>query len=322
MTAPSEAGFVLPNYPAYPQPAYPNPQQQAPPYQAQQVPYPPPQVPYAPAAGYQHQPFPAPIQHQPGFGSSPQAGVQWFANNNFQHYLRDATSFHVKQKVELLEAFVGWETPNKYTVKDQAGNKVFYVGEESDLCLRQCFGRNRPFTLQVKDAQGSNILTFDRSLSCTCCFGMCCSDSLTVSAPNGQVLGTVVEECNILFPMFSLKDAAGNTLLKIEGPLCPMTFGCAQGAVFRVLTPNGVSVGTISKEWSGLVRELFTDADYFSMSFPRDLDISMKAVCLGALFLIVSFSAFVYTSYMINTTSLPGDETNFVPILFAGIRVL
>lgn len=33
---------------------------------------------------------------------------------------------------------------------------------------------------------------------------------------------------------------------------------------------------------------MFTDADYFGITFPMDLDVRMKAVMLGACFLIVS----------------------------------
>lgn len=47
-------------------------------------------------------------------------------------------------------------------------------------------------------------------------------------------------------------------------------------------------MGKISKQWSGLVREMFTDADFFGITFPMDLDVRMKAVMLGACFLIVS----------------------------------
>lgn len=47
-------------------------------------------------------------------------------------------------------------------------------------------------------------------------------------------------------------------------------------------------MGKISKQWSGLLREAFTDADYFGITFPMDLDVKMKAVMIGACFLIVS----------------------------------
>ncbi len=57
---------------------------------------------------------------------------------------------------------------------------------------------------------------------------------------------------------------------------------------FKVLSPgdDGVEVGMITKQWTGLVREGFTDADNFGVTFPVDLDVRMKAVLLGAVFLI------------------------------------
>jgi len=53
------------------------------------------------------------------------------------------------------------------------------------------------------------------------------------------------------------------------------------------LSPDGTTeVGKISKQWSGFLREGFTDADTFGINFPVDLDVRMKAVLLGATFLI------------------------------------
>lgn len=54
----------------------------------------------------------------------------------------------------------------------------------------------------------------------------------------------------------------------------------------------------ISKQWSGIAREAFTDADLFGISFPMDLDVKMKAVMLGACFLIVrSLSFYLLTIF-------------------------
>lgn len=49
------------------------------------------------------------------------------------------------------------------------------------------------------------------------------------------------------------------------------------------------SVGRVSKQWTGYIQEAFTDADNFGIKFPLDLDVKIKAVLLGACFLIVSF---------------------------------
>lgn len=273
---PPQPGIMVPpqqpQYPGYP------PQAQPPAYNY-------PQQPMPQHHHYPNQPFPPPIQQQPGqHFQQPMVGAGWL-NPNFHTYLQNATSFHVKQKVELIEAILGWETGNKYSVSDQAGNKIFYAGEESNLCLRQLCNAHRALTLTVKDVTGANVLVMDRALDCSCFCGACCPDKITVSTPSGQLLGTVDEEFSLLNPLFSIKNAAGSTVLKIEGPICAMScFGSS--VVFQVQNMAGVAVGTISKEWGGIVREFFTDADTFHMSFPVDLDPAIKATCLGALFLI------------------------------------
>lgn len=62
----------------------------------------------------------------------------------------------------------------------------------------------------------------------------------------------------------------------------------------QVVSLTGEKVGKISKQWSGFAREVFTDADFFGITFPLDLDVRMKAVLLGATFLIVSIVLIVY----------------------------
>uniref|UniRef100_A0A8C3H7N7 Phospholipid scramblase n=1 Tax=Chrysemys picta bellii TaxID=8478 RepID=A0A8C3H7N7_CHRPI len=56
---------------------------------------------------------------------------------------------------------------------------------------------------------------------------------------------------------------------------------------FEVKTSDEArGVGQISKQWGGLLKEVFTDTDVFGIQFPMDLDVKMKAVLLGACFLI------------------------------------
>ena len=54
------------------------------------------------------------------------------------------------------------------------------------------------------------------------------------------------------------------------------------------MSPDGVEIGKVTKEFSGALRELVTDADNFAVLFPIDLDVRMKATLLGAVFMIVS----------------------------------
>jgi len=201
-------------------------------------------------------------------------------------YLTMIDQLLVHQKVELLEAFTGFETKNKYTVKNSLGQKVFYAGEESDCCTRNCCGPLRPFDMKIIDNFGNQIMNLHRPLACDSCCCPCCLQSMEVTAPPGTIIGVVEQQWSILFPKFAIKDPTGEVILRIEGPFCTSSC-CCQDVEFKVLTADGKNqVGKISKQWSGLGKEMFTDADNFGITFPMELDVRMKATMLGACFLI------------------------------------
>lgn len=57
----------------------------------------------------------------------------------------------------------------------------------------------------------------------------------------------------------------------------------------QVKTLNEMStIGKISKYWSGFVNNVFTNTANFGIQVPVDLDVRIKAVMIGACFLIVS----------------------------------
>uniref|UniRef100_A0A182WKA7 Phospholipid scramblase n=1 Tax=Anopheles minimus TaxID=112268 RepID=A0A182WKA7_9DIPT len=199
-------------------------------------------------------------------------------------YLTAIDQLLVHQKVELLEAFTGFETANKYTIKNTLGQKVYWAMEDTGCCNRMCCGAARAFDMKVLDTFQNEVLHFNRPLRCSSCWFPCCLQTMEVTAPPGNVIGYVEQDWSILTPQFSIKDQNGETVLKISGPFC--TFSICGDVEFEVLSTNGTQVGKISKQWSGLGRELFTDADHFGINFPMDLDVRVKATLLGALFLI------------------------------------
>ncbi|KIH61836.1 Scramblase [Ancylostoma duodenale] len=93
-----------------------------------------------------------------------------------------------------------------------------------------------------------------------------------------------------------MKDADDEVILRVKGPCCCVMCGC-QDKKFPVKSPlvdtaTGENIGYITKKWGGFVREAYTDADLFSVTFPLELDVKAKAVLLGATFLIGSPSRF------------------------------
>ncbi|MCL4133686.1 UNVERIFIED_CONTAM: hypothetical protein GTU68_048025, partial [Idotea baltica] len=200
-------------------------------------------------------------------------------------YLTQIDHLLVKQKVELLEAVTTFETKNKYKIKNSLGQQVYYAKEDTDCCTRNCCGPKRPFDMRILDNLENEVIHLNRPLACDTCFFPCCLQSIEVTAPPGNVVGSVQQEWSILSPKFSIRNAGGDTVLTIEGPMCTYSF-CGD-VEFKVMSADGnTQVGKISKQWSGMLREMFTDTDYFGITFPMDLDVHIKAVLLGAAFLI------------------------------------
>jgi len=200
-------------------------------------------------------------------------------------YLTQVDQLLCKQKVELLEAFLGCETKNKYKIKNSMGQEIYYAKEDTDCCTRNLCGPIRPFDMKIKDNAENEVIHLYRPLNCQSCLFPCCMQMIEVSSPPGTVIGTVEQEWSMCEPQFVVKDQDGNVALRIEGPFC--TFSICGDVEFKVMSPDGsTEVGKISKQWTGLLKEAFTDADNFGISFPMDLDVRMKATLIGAMFLI------------------------------------
>ncbi|XP_053218207.1 phospholipid scramblase 3 isoform X3 [Podarcis raffonei] len=191
----------------------------------------------------------------------------------------------IHQKVELVEAFIGFEGNNKYEVRNSLGQHIFHAQEQNDCCTRNCCGSLRRFSMRLDDPAGREVLRMVRPLKCVSCWFPCCLQELEVQCPPGTTIGYVVQTWHPFNPKFSIQNVEKETVLRVLGPC----FACSCGGDvnFEVKTRDeSRGVGRISKQWSGLLKEVFTDTDNFGIQFPMDLDVKIKAVLLGACFLI------------------------------------
>ncbi|CAG0898781.1 unnamed protein product [Darwinula stevensoni] len=84
-------------------------------------------------------------------------------------YLSVVDHVIIQQKVELVEAFTGFETANKYSVKNSLGQLVYVAVEESNCWNRNCCGANRPFGMKILDNRWTEVMYLYRPLKCDCC---------------------------------------------------------------------------------------------------------------------------------------------------------
>ncbi|XP_077863565.1 phospholipid scramblase 1-like [Saccoglossus kowalevskii] len=208
--------------------------------------------------------------------------------------LADLEQIVVHQKVELLEVLTGYETINRYILKNQEGEQLYYAEEESGACMRMCCGNNRSFIIHISDNSGNEVMRVSREFKCFagCCWCAdvdCCAFEVCVEAPVGTPVGYVRQAKSFWKPHYQILDVFKDHILTTWGPCCGFQAICCRGDIdFKVYERSNKSatIGKISKQWAGVVRDFFTDADNFGVFFPRDMDINMKATLIGATFLI------------------------------------
>jgi len=249
----------------------------------------------------QMQPLMAQDQPKDGFGAPIQTeDGQWMAPVQEQmvplncppglEYLTMIDQLIIKQRLEMLEAVAGvmgygLETANKYKIKNVLGQNVYKAVEDTECCTRIICGPARPFDMIIKDNADREVIHLSRPFACQSCCFPCCLQKLEVSSPPGTTIGFVKQKWTCIKPKFDICDGDGNVALVILGPWC--TYSCAGDVEFKIMTPDeSHEVGRISKQWTGLLKEAFTDMDNFGITFPMDLDVRCKATLIGAAFLI------------------------------------
>ncbi|MCL0101922.1 phospholipid scramblase family protein [Dehalococcoidia bacterium] len=163
--------------------------------------------------------------------------------------LSEHQSLVVRQKVEHFEAFTQLETKNRYTVSTPDGDPLLYAYEESGALGRIFLKNHRPLSIHVVDNNNQPVLTANRSF-------FWFLSHLHVQDGGGRVVGSLRRRFNLLSRRFTIEDPAGTRLAEIRGPLLrPNTF--------MVYTQE--EIGRVTKQWSGIGKEIFTDADTFRL---------------------------------------------------------
>ncbi|XP_041032041.1 phospholipid scramblase 1-like [Carcharodon carcharias] len=200
-------------------------------------------------------------------------------------YLLKMDCLLIHQQLELMEALFGFETNNKYEIKNKIGQQIYFATEKSNLCCKIFCGAKRSFKINIVDNMGTEVIRMRRSVRCGSCWCPCCLQKLEVQAPPGEPVGYIVQKWHPCLPNFVIQDESEDAVLKIRGPFCLSSCGRATNFKIKNLDASK-TIGNIAKNWSGLFTEVLTDVDNFEVNFPMTLDVRIKATLMGACFLI------------------------------------
>ena len=177
----------------------------------------------------------------------------------------------VRQEVEMLQAFTGLETKNRYRILDSEGNDVLFAYEESGLIARLLLRGHRPLSITVVNNEGEPQLVARRRF-------FWFFSHLEMFTLDGGILGRMQRRFKLLGRRFDLYDANG-PVGQVEGPLFrPNTFW---------LRSDGSDSMKVTKRWSGITKEMLTAADNFQIEFTdSSLSETMRWLSLGVAFSI------------------------------------
>ncbi len=189
--------------------------------------------------------------------------------------LANAPSLIVKQHKEMLEVFTGFESANRYSISDPSGQRVMFAAETGQgagaFITRSFLKAKRPFTMQLVDGVGTPVFTLRRPW--TWFFS-----ELHVHDASGKELGWIDQRWAFFARRFTVYGPGGEELAELHGPFFrPWTFRIVKGST---------EVGAIKKQWSGLLKEAFTDADTFGLELGPGMDMQLRTIALAATFLI------------------------------------
>ena len=186
--------------------------------------------------------------------------------------LANHSELMIRQRVERLEAITGFETANRYTVMTPEGEELFYAQEESGTIGRIFLKSHRPLTLRISDRSGNDVLVSNRSF-------FWFFSHLHVKDAQGRHLGSLRRKFSFPSRKMAVEGPGGQPVAEIRGPLLrPKTF-----MIYR----QEREIGRVTKQWSGLLKEAFTDADTFKLELNSPgLDRDLAPLMLAAAFAV------------------------------------
>ncbi|XP_078525570.1 phospholipid scramblase family member 5-like [Lissotriton helveticus] len=179
-------------------------------------------------------------------------------------YLTQVDQILIHQKRHSM-----FQTGSEFEILNAVSQKIFNAIEE-----KECWGPR----LDVRVYDNSKCHVLNILLPDQCCNR---TEELEVYSPtSGSLIGYIAKNWGAFSISFSILNEAKESVLRVVGPGFEMT--AFKDVNFEVKTSNEAhTVGRITRVWRGLRKEIFSSNDHYSVQFPIDLDVKVKALLLS-----------------------------------------
>ena len=180
----------------------------------------------------------------------------------------DRTTFLVKERVAFLKL------SDTYDILDPASGSPIGIAQEqvsAPMKLLRLLVKKQllPTTVVVSEREnGPPVLSIRRSFTFL-------RSKVTVHAASGESIGHFRSKLFSLGGAFRVHNADGAEVALVKGDW--------KGWNFQFLDQNGARIGTVTKKWAGIGKELFTSADNYVIALERaGLPAAVSALLLAA----------------------------------------
>ena len=163
----------------------------------------------------------------------------------------------LEKQIQIGNLAIGLEEVNKYSIRDANGIQVGWAIEQGEglsaALKRQTYKNHRPFVFDVIDMQNRLLMRIKRPFRVV-------NSHDTVTLPDGQVIGETIHKWHPIKRKYDLfvnqRDKAGlNQFGKIGGRTLSWEF--------LVYDNNDKVIGSVNKDFTGIIRELYTDTGVY-----------------------------------------------------------
>ena len=182
--------------------------------------------------------------------------------------LLDRNVFVVRQKAKIIEM------NNEFAILDDAGTQIGKIRQEGQSKLKKFVrlvadvDQFLTHKLAIYDADGSKVLEIVRPAKVF-------KSTLQVNDGSGAPRGKIVQRNVVGKKRFSLEDERGRALGSIDAENW-------RSWDFAVHDEQGLEVARISKNWSGVLREIFTTADHYLVQITGAPGTSLRPLIVAA----------------------------------------
>lgn len=182
---------------------------------------------------------------------------------------------YVKQVHELAE-WIGFETRNKYEIRDEHQRPIGYAAEQQKgilgFLLRQWLGHWRKFDVHFFTPGRQVFMVAHHPFRWF-------FERIELRDAAGTYMGAIQKRFSILSKKFDVENERGVTIMQVSSPVWKIwTF---------TFMHHGRKVAEVQKKWAGLLAEGLTDKDNFLVEFsdPESSERDRKIVMASAVFI-------------------------------------